>query len=221
MRSNHIITSSLTIPKRKISGRRRRKLLALLASVVCFTLFALATIYCYWRLLASSSHDLLPSSPRDDAATAAAYHSPAALQQHRREEEEEEGEEVEGGGHRSSMRGDDGRRRPRPRPPTQRNMPYIGEERFEEVYSSKYKGVLPSSSSSSSSSSLLRRREVWTSPDPSCGERPDFFDFFKLPKSDRRVTCNMNDIARNDAPCALLFVSIFLLLCLVFPRPLH
>jgi len=170
MRSN--IASSLTNSKSKIRGRRR-KLLTLLASVVSFPLFALATIYCYWRLLAASD-DLLPSSPRDDAAAAAAaHHSPAALALQRRRREEEEGR-----GHRSSMRGDDGRFPPPP--PTQQYMPYIGEKRFEERYSSKYKGVLPTSSS------LLRRREQWTSPDPSCGKRPDFFDFFTLPKSERR-----------------------------------
>jgi hypothetical protein len=49
----------------------------------------------------------------------------------------------------------------------------------------------------SSSSWLLRRREQWTSPDPSCGNRPDFFDFFTLPKSVRRVLYNRNDVAET------------------------
>jgi hypothetical protein len=53
-------------------------------------------------------------------------------------------------------------------------VPYVGDEIFAERYSEKYKGVLPSPS-----------HRNWTSSDPSCGKRPDFFDFFSLSKSDR------------------------------------
>ncbi|KAL7535398.1 hypothetical protein ACHAXR_006468 [Thalassiosira sp. AJA248-18] len=52
-------------------------------------------------------------------------------------------------------------------------LPYIGEHQFNQKYSSKYKALLPSSPP--------RRK----SPDPSCGKRPDFFDFFMLPKTER------------------------------------
>lgn len=50
----------------------------------------------------------------------------------------------------------------------------ISKEQFNEKYAAKYKGLLPTSSSS-------ERRN----PDPSCGHPPDFFDFFRLPKSQR------------------------------------
>ncbi len=50
-------------------------------------------------------------------------------------------------------------------------IPFIGQDTFIQKYSSIYKGLLPSST-----------RE---SPDPSCGYSPDFFDFFRLPKTER------------------------------------
>ncbi len=168
MRSNIIIPSSFVNSKTKISGRRR-KLLALLALVVSFSL-ALALICCHWWLLAAPRD--LPSSS-DEAS--AAYHSPAALRRRREE----------GGRRQRSMRDGDGRT-----PPNARKIPYIGEERFEERYSSQYKGVLPSS----------LRREQWTSPDPSCGRRPDFFDFFLLPKSERREYQRIFDAASFLSP---------------------
>lgn len=50
-------------------------------------------------------------------------------------------------------------------------IPYIGQDKFNEKYSVMYKGLLPS----------LKRE----SPDISCGNYPDFFDFFRLPKTER------------------------------------
>lgn len=47
----------------------------------------------------------------------------------------------------------------------------MGVEQFNEKYADKYKGLLPSS-----------ERDH---PDPICGKRPDFFDFFVLPKTER------------------------------------
>ncbi|KAL7551642.1 hypothetical protein ACHAWF_014833 [Thalassiosira exigua] len=60
----------------------------------------------------------------------------------------------------------------RPAPSVARGgVPFIGEDAFLEKYSSKYSARLPSSKRLSS--------------DPSCGQRPDFFDFFLLPKTER------------------------------------
>ena len=62
---------------------------------------------------------------------------------------------------------------PRRRPPSSREeLPAIGREGWRRAYSSAYAGLLPPSA----------REEA---PDPSCGRRPDFFDFFALPKSER------------------------------------
>ena len=55
--------------------------------------------------------------------------------------------------------------------PANYEIPHIGQDKFSEKYASVYKGLLPSST-----------REY---PDPSCGNRPDFFDFFRLPKTER------------------------------------
>ena len=50
------------------------------------------------------------------------------------------------------------------------SVPSISEEEFNEKYAG-YRGLLPS----------LKRE----GPDDACGKRPDFFDFFKLPKTER------------------------------------
>lgn len=67
-------------------------------------------------------------------------------------------------------------RRPPPPPHSSHGIddgviPYIGVQEFNQKYFSKYKGLLPSSKGESS--------------DPACGKRPDFYDFFKLPKTER------------------------------------
>lgn len=50
-------------------------------------------------------------------------------------------------------------------------IPYIGQDKFNAKYSAVYKGRLPS-----------LKQEF---PDTSCGNHPDFFDFFRLPKTER------------------------------------
>lgn len=55
--------------------------------------------------------------------------------------------------------------------PLNEGVPAIGEEKWLQKYSAEYKGLLPSSTRDSS--------------DPICGTRPDFFEFFVLPKSQR------------------------------------
>ena len=50
-------------------------------------------------------------------------------------------------------------------------LPYISKDLFNQKYASKYKGRLP------------RTKRIET--DPACGNRPDFFKFFLLPKSER------------------------------------
>jgi hypothetical protein len=65
------------------------------------------------------------------------------------------------------------------RHPHEQIIPAIGEAKFVEYYGLKYNGQL---------SSVISK---WDSPDDedvvSCGTNPDFFDFFKLPQSQRQV----------------------------------
>lgn len=66
-------------------------------------------------------------------------------------------------------------------PATQHMITLIGEAKFNDYYGLKYKGQLSS-----------KEAKVWESSSPdddvvSCGTNPDFFDFFKLPQSQRQV----------------------------------
>ena len=176
---------------KRVRGRRRGRMFPpFLLALVAFEIFAIVPTLLYYHVR-NGMRATTTLDDEDDATTPPA--SSMRLMRWDRgagggEEEEEDDEHGDGtrdavGGGGVGMErtrpsiGRRRRRRPRPRRRDDRPVPYVGDDKFAERYAESYKGVLPSAST--------HRRNRTTTSDPMCGRNPDFFDYFRLDKSDR------------------------------------